>query len=168
MVLLESDLSLRLDRLLRFYDDLCYPFFALHADVRFHRYGARVQVVVSPGPLVHVNAVRFEGNQTTREDVLLRHISFVAGEMYDQRRVDAFVRQLQNLPFIDRVYTPELVATGDEMALVIGVEESRHTRIEGVLGVGSGQGLTGEIALDVLNFSGGQFQRVLLERALLA
>ena len=155
MALLESDLSQRLDRLLRFYEDRGYPFCALHPDVRFDRDGARVQVVVSPGPLVHVNAVRFEGNQTTREDVLLRHISFVAGEMYDQRRVDAFVRQLQNLPFIDRVYTPELVATGDEMALVIGVEESRHTRIEGVLGVGSGQGLTGEIALDVLNFSGG-------------
>ena len=155
MALLESDLSQRLDRLLRFYEDRGYPFCALHPDVRFDRDGARVQVVVSPGPLVHVDAVRFEGNQTTREDVLLRHISFVAGEMYDQRRVDAFVRQLQNLPFIDRIYTPELVATGDEMALVIGVEESRHTRIEGVLGVGSGQGLTGEIALDVLNFSGG-------------
>ncbi len=155
MALLESDLSQRLDRLLRFYEDRGYPFCALHPDVRFDGDGARVQVVVSPGPLVHVNAVRFEGNQTTREDVLLRHISFVVGEMYDQRRVDAFVRQLQNLSFIDRVYTPELVSTGDEMALVIGVEESRHTRIEGVLGVGSGQGLTGEIALDVLNFSGG-------------
>ena len=41
------------------------------------------------------------------------------------------------------------------MALVIELEESHHTRVEGVLGVGSGQGLTGEIALDVLNFSGG-------------
>ncbi len=155
MVLLESDLEQRLDRLLRFYEDRGYPFCALRPDVQFDSDSARVQVVVSSGPLVHVDAVRFEGNQTTREDVLLRHISFVAGEMYDQRRVDAFVRQLQNLSFIDRVYTPELVSTGDEMALVIGVEESRHTRIEGVLGVGSGQGLTGEIALDVLNFSGG-------------
>ena len=155
MVLLESDLGQRLDRLLRFYEDRGYPFCALRPDVQFDSDGARVQVVVSPGPLVHVDAVRFKGNQTTREDVLLRHISFVAGEVYDQRRVDAFVRRLQNLPFIDRVYTPELVFTGDEMGLVIGLEESHHTRIEGVLGVGSGQGLTGEIALDVLNFSGG-------------
>ena len=155
MVLLESDLGQRLDRLLRFYEDRGYPFCALRPDVQFDSDGARVQVAVSSGPLVHVNAVRFEGNQTTREDVLLRHISFVAGEVYDQRRVDAFVRRLQNLPFIDRVYTPELVSTGDEMGLVIGLEESHHTRIEGVLGVGSGQGLTGEIALDVLNFSGG-------------
>ena len=155
MVLLESDLGQRLDRLLRFYEDRGYPFCALRPDVQFDSDGARVQVAVSSGPLVHVNAVRFKGNQTTREDVLLRHISFVAGEVYDQRRVDAFVRRLQNLPFIDRVYTPELVSTGDEMGLVIGLEESHHTRIEGVLGVGSGQGLTGEIALDVLNFSGG-------------
>ena len=155
MVLLESDLEQRLDRLLRFYEDRGYPFCALRPDVQFDSDSARVQVVVSPGPLVHVDVVRFEGNETTREDVLLRHISFVAGEVYDQRRVDTFVRQLQSLPFIDRVYTPELVSTGDEMALVIGVEESRHTRIEGVLGVGSGQSLTGEIALDVLNFSGG-------------
>ena len=155
MVLIESDLDQRLDHLLRFYEDRGYPFCALHPDVQFNGDGASVQVVVSPGPLVHVDAVRFEGNQTTREDVLLRHISFVAGEVYDQRRVDAFVRRLQILPFIDRVYTPELVATGDEMALVIELEESHHTRVEGVLGVGSGQGLTGEIALDVLNFSGG-------------
>ena len=155
MVLLDSDLDQRVDRLLRFYEDRGYPFCALRPDVQFEGDGAYVQVVVSPGPLVHVDAVRFEGNQTTREDVLLRHISFVAGEVYDQRRVDAFVRRLQNLPFIDRVYTPELVATGDEMALVIELEESHHTRVEGVLGVGSGQGLTGEIALDVLNFSGG-------------
>ena len=155
MVLLDSDLDQRLDRLLRFYEDRGYPFCALQPDVQFEGDGAVVQVVVSPGPLVHVDVVRFEGNQTTREDVLLRHISFVAGEVYDQRRVDAFVRRLQNLPFIDRVYTPELVATGDEMALVIDLEESHHTRVEGVLGVGSGQGLTGEIALDVLNFSGG-------------
>ncbi|MDE2832103.1 MAG: hypothetical protein OXN20_18465, partial [Gemmatimonadota bacterium] len=155
MVLLESDLEQRLDRLLRFYEDRGYPFCALRPDVQFDSDSARVQVVVSPGPLVHVDVVRFDGNETTREDVLLRHISFVAGEVYDQRRVDTFVRQLQSLPFIDRVYTPELVSTGDEMALVIGVEESRHTRIEGVLGVGSGQSLTGEMALDVLNFSGG-------------
>ena len=155
MVLLESDLEQRLDHLLRFYEDRGYPFCALRPDVRFDGDSAWVQVVVSPGPLVHVDAVRFEGNETTREDVLLRHISFVAGEVYDQRRVDAFVRQLQNLPFIDRVYTPELVSTGDEMALVIDLEESRHTRVEGVLGMGSGQGLTGEVALDVLNFSGG-------------
>ena len=155
MVLLESDLGQRLDRLLRFYEDRGYPFCALRPDVQFDSDGACVQVVVSPGPLVHVDAVRFKGNQTTREDVLLRHISFVAGEVYDQRRVDAFVKRLQNLPFIDRVYTPELVSTGDEMGLVIGLEESHHTRIEGMLGVGSGQGLTGEIALDVLNFSGG-------------
>ena len=155
MVLLESDLNQRLDRMLRFYEDRGYPFCALRPDVRFDSDGAVVQVVVSPGPLVHVDAVRFEGNETTREDVLLRHISFVAGEMYDQRRVDAFVRQLQILPFIERVYTPELVSAGDEMVLVIDLEESRHTRVEGVLGVGSGQGLTGEIALDVLNFSGG-------------
>ena len=155
MVLLDSDLDQRLGRLLRFYEDRGYPFCALRPDVQFDSDSARVQVVVSPGPLVHVDVVRFESNQTTREDVLLRHISFVAGDIYDQRRVDAFVRQLQNLPFIDRVYTPELVSTGDEMALVIDLEESRHTRIEGVLGMGSGQGLTGEIALDVLNFSGG-------------
>ena len=155
MVLLESDLDRRLDRLLRFYEDRGYPFCALRPDVRFDGDGAVVQVVVSPGPLVHVDAVRFEGNETTREDVLLRHISFVAGEVYDQRRVDAFVRQLQILPFIERIYTPELVSAGDEMVLVIDLEESRHTRVEGVLGVGSGQGLTGEIALDVLNFSGG-------------
>ncbi len=155
MVLLESDLNQRLDHLLRFYEDRGYPFCALRPDVQFDGDGACVQVVVSPGPLVHVDAVRFEGNQTTREDVLLRHISFVAGEVYDQRRVDAFVRRLQILPFIDRVYTPEFVSTNDEMTLVISVEESRHTRIEGALGVGSGQGLTGEIALDVLNFSGG-------------
>ena len=155
MVLLDSDLDQRLDRLLRFYEDRGYPFCALRPDVRFDSDSAWVQVAVVPGPLVQVDAVRFEGNETTREDVLLRHISFVAGEVYDQRRVDAFVRQLQNLPFIDRVYTPELVSTGEEMALVIDLEESRHTRIEGVLGMGSGQGLTGEIALDVLNFSGG-------------
>ena len=155
MVLLDSDLDQRLDRLLRFYEDRGYPFCALRPDVRFDSDSAWVQVAVVPGPLVQVDAVRFEGNETTREDVLLRHISFVAGEVYDQRRVDAFVRQLQNLPFIDRVYTPELLSTGEEMALVIDLEESRHTRIEGVLGMGSGQGLTGEIALDVLNFSGG-------------
>ena len=95
MVLLESDLGQRLDRLLRFYEDRGYPFCALRPDVQFDSDGARVQVVVSPGPLVHVNAVRFKDNQTTREDVLLRHISFVAGEVYDQRRVDAFVRRLQ-------------------------------------------------------------------------
>lgn len=155
MVLLEGDLSQRLDHLLRFYEDRGYPFCALRPDVQFEGDGARVQVMVSPGPLVQVDVVRFEGNQTTREDVLLRHIPFVEGEVYDQRRVDAFVRRLQNLPFIDRVYTPELVSAGDGMTLVIGLEDSRHTHVEGVLGVGSGQGLTGEIALDVLNFSGG-------------
>ena len=87
MVLLESDLNQRLDQLLHFYEDRGYPFCALRPDVRFDGDGAVVQVVVSPGPLVHVDAVRFEGNETTRENVLLRHISFVAGEVYDQRRV---------------------------------------------------------------------------------
>ena len=152
-VLIESDLNHHLDRLLRFYEDRGYPFCALHPDVHLDGNGAGVQVAVSPGPLVRIDAVRFEGNAVTREEVLSRHVS--VGEVYDQRRVDAFVQRLQNLPFIDRVYKAELVLMGNEMALVIGLEESRHTRIEGGLGLGSGQTLTGTIALDVLNFSGG-------------
>ena len=153
MVLTESDLNRHLDRLLRFYEDRGYPFCALRPDVQWGENGAGVRVDVSPGPLVRIDTVRFEGNEVTRDDVLLRHIS--VGEVYDQRRVDAFVQGLQNLPFIDRVHKAELVPTGQEMALVIGLEESRHTRIEGGLGLGSGQTLTGAIALDVLNFSGG-------------
>ena len=152
-VLIESDLNHHLDRLLRFYEDRGYPFCALHPDVHLDGNGAGVQVAVSPGPLVRIDAVRFKGNAVTREEVLSRHVS--VGEVYDQRRVDAFVQRLQNLPFIDRVYKAELVLMGNEMALVIGLEESRHTRIEGGLGLGSGQTLTGTIALDVLNFSGG-------------
>ena len=71
MVLLESDLNQRLDHLLRFYEDRGYPFCALRPDVQFDGDGVVVQVVVSPGPLVHVDAVRFEGNETTREDVFV-------------------------------------------------------------------------------------------------
>ncbi len=152
--LTESDLNQHLDSLLRFYENRGYPFCALRPDVQFGKDRARVRVGVSPGPLVRIDAARFEGNKVTRADVLLRHISFVAGEVYDQRRVDAFVQQLQNLPFIDRVEKPELVSANGEMALVIGLAESRHTRLEGGLGLGSGQTLTGAIALDVLNFAG--------------
>ena len=151
-VLIESALNRHLDRLLRFYEDRGYPFCALQPEVQWGENGAGVQVAVSPGPLVRIDAVRFEGNEVTRDEVLSRHVS--VGEIYDQRRVDAVVQRLQNLPFIDRVHKVELVPTGEEMALVIGLEESRHTRIEGGLGLGSGQTLTGAIALDVLNFSG--------------
>ena len=151
-VLIESALNHHLDRLLRFYENRGYPFCALHPDVQWGENGAGVQVAVSPGPLVRIDAVRFEGNEVTRDEVLSRHVS--VGEVYDQRRVDAVVQRLQNLPFIDRVHKVELVPAGEEMALVIGLEESRHTRIEGGLGLGSGQTLTGTIALDVLNFSG--------------
>ena len=151
-VLIESALNRHLDRLLRFYEDRGYPFCALQPEVQWGENGAGVQVAVSPGPLVRIDAVRFEGNEVTRDEVLSRHVS--VGEVYDQRRVDAVVQRLQNLPFIDRVHKVELVPTGEEMALVIGLEESRHTRIEGGLGLGSGRTLTGAIALDVLNFSG--------------
>ena len=151
-VLIESALNRHLDRLLRFYEDRGYPFCALQPEVQWGENGAGVQVAVSPGPLVRIDAVRFEGNEVTRDEVLSRHVS--VGEIYDQRRVDAVVQRLQNLPFIDRVHKVELVPTGEEMALVIGLEESRHTRIEGGLGLGSGRTLTGTIALDVLNFSG--------------
>ena len=152
-VLIESELNRHLDRLLRFYENRGYPFCALHPDVQWDENGAGVQVAVSPGQLVRIDIVQFEGNEVTRDEVLSRHVS--VGEIYDQRRVDAFVRRLQNLPFIDRVHKVELVPTGEEMALVIGLEESRHTRIEGGVGLGSGQTLTGAIALDVLNVSGG-------------
>jgi len=157
MVLIADDLNQRLDHVLRFYENRGYPFCELRPEVNFNAEGVQVHVDVSAGPFVQIDTVKFEGNDVTKSEVLLRHLSFVSGEVYDQRRVDMYIKQIKRLPFVDDAYDMDLVLA--EQALVIEITEARHTRIEGGVGVGSGAGgvgqvLTGTVAVDMLNFAG--------------
>ena len=159
-VLIASNLNQKIDGLLRFYENRGYPFCELRPDVQFGEVGALMQVDVLPGPFVRIDTVQFEGNKVTQTDVLMRHLPFVLGEAYDQRKVDNFVARLRRLAFLEDVETPTIELIGEQMVLVIGVREARNARIEGGIGVaqgvgGAGQVLTGAIDLEVLNFAGG-------------
>ena len=159
-VLLASDLNQKMNGLLRFYENRGYPFCELRPNVQFNEVATLMQVDVLPGPYVRIDTVQFEGNTVTQADVLLRHLPFVLGDMYDQRMVDVFVARLQRLSFLEDVEPPQIELSGEQMVLVVGVKEARNARIEGGVGVapgsgGAGQIVTGAVELEVLNFAGG-------------
>jgi len=113
-------------RLTEFYGDYGYAF--AEVDTKVDRDDAahilHVAYVIQKKQKVYVRRVNIEGNQKTRDNVILREMRLADGDMYDGAKLRRSNERLNRMRYFTQVNT-ELVPTGvdDEVDLKVNLKE---------------------------------------------
>ncbi|MEO6873909.1 MAG: BamA/TamA family outer membrane protein [Opitutaceae bacterium] len=113
-----------------------------------------VTVRVTPGEVVHVGAVRFIGNQNTRESTLRRLVKSSPGDLLNPIKFDnaeARLSQLGVFRTVDLHYNPPTAAVRD---VVYNVTEGRRQEVSLLAGYGSYEQLRGGVEWQDYNLFG--------------
>ncbi len=92
--------------------------------------GGPVSITIEPGPLVHVSAVQFRGNQKVSDETIRRQLTFKAGDLFKRSAILGSQRNLYLSGLFSEVEF-ETPAAGDTLRLVrIRVVEADLNRLE--------------------------------------
>jgi len=133
---LESDIQ----TLLKLYERRGYPFAKIMiGGISFSddndTLRTSVRLVVEEGRQAVLNAVRVEGNKTTKEYVVVRESRLRGDEVYTPELAEQVKRRLERLKLFSTVSLPELFLDERERAgLLIRVAEGNSISFDGVLG----------------------------------
>lgn len=134
----EQTLEQDVDNLLTVYEDNGYPYCKVFlSDFQVMDEGSlHFSLQVKEGPLVVIKGVKVEGNEITKDHVIIRELGIAPGDLYRQREIDRGWRRLERLGLFERVYPPKIECRGreDRATLVVGVEEGKMNAVSGLLG----------------------------------
>jgi outer membrane protein assembly complex protein YaeT len=116
--------------------------------------GVSVVARITPGPLVHVGAVRFEGNQYTHDNTLRRLVKSGPGDALNPVKFDnaqARISRLGVFRAVDLRYDPPAADTRD---VVYDLTEGRRQEVSLLAGYGSYEQLRGGVEWEHYNLFG--------------
>lgn len=118
--------------------------------------GLEIKLNIIPGPKVTIDAIEIQGNEQTRDYVILRELGFRKGAVYDQQKIDKIKTRLMKLGYFKWVNPPELVMQKDSTAkLIIELKEGSSNRVDGVIGYNPPAGNSKGFLTGLLNLSFG-------------
>jgi len=93
------------------------------------------------GPQLRLEEIRVEGNEVTKDKVIIREMRIKSGEIFTQKKVSRIRPRLLKLGFFESVAEPEVyLDSGDRGGLLIRVKEGNASTFDGVLGYNPGTG----------------------------
>ncbi len=148
-----------LNAVLDAYENRGYPYAAVTTFPEWGDSGGiDLTLNIDEGPRVVIDAVRVEGNESTREHVILRECGIRPGETYVQRKIDRVRPRLLRLGFFSDVRTSLALKDGSgPSVLEIQVEERKTNSLYGAVGYVPGEPkgyLTGILDLSFGNIGG--------------
>jgi outer membrane protein insertion porin family len=131
-----------IDYLIKYYEGRGYPYCQVKiAEIENKNQDSEgepridIRLFVEPGPEVTIDDIEIQGNEQTKDFVIIREIGFDKGELYDQRKIDKVKSKLMKLGYFKWVNPPRLEMQKDGAArLIIELEEGGNNRLDGVLG----------------------------------
>ena len=93
------------------------------------------------GPQLRLEEIKIEGNEITKDKVIVRETRIKPGEIFTQKKVSRIRPRLQKLGYFEYVEEPEVyLDSGDRGGLLIRVKEGNASKFDGVLGYNPGSG----------------------------
>ena len=132
---LESDIEILLER----YEEIGYPFAKVEVDSlkSYEEQGdqkLQVSLKIVEGRLTTIEEVKIEGNNDTKDHVVLRELRFKPGEVYNSEKVKTIKEKLERLNLFSSVSEPELYFGTKGGGLRIKVQEGNTNSFDGVVG----------------------------------
>lgn len=113
------------------------------------------ELVVTEGPLAHIERVTVSGNTKTQPHVISREFLFKEGELYVQRKVRQTQEKLMQTQFFSDVKVNWLPGSAEGLIdLDIGVEEQRTGMVTFGVGFGTESGFNASVSLSEKNLFG--------------
>ncbi len=111
--------------------DVAEPLFVRRED----RYDTKIVLDVRCGRQVRLDFIRIDGNEVTRDEVVLRELDLKTGDIYRQDQIEGITEKLNRLGFFKEVEQPRLLVTGrGKRGLLIKLQEGNTTTFDGVVG----------------------------------
>jgi outer membrane protein insertion porin family len=129
-------------QIIRFYEERGHPYGRVNIEEMKlgdsnsdGEFGLEIKLNIIPGPEVTIDAIEIQGNEQTKDYVILRELGFNKGDVYNQQKIDKIQPRLMKLGYFKWVNPPELVMQKDSTGkLIIELEEGSSNRIDGVIG----------------------------------
>ncbi|MEM1081769.1 MAG: outer membrane protein assembly factor BamA [Pseudomonadota bacterium] len=111
---------------------------------------------IDPGKRVFVRRVEFQGNLTSKDEVLRREMQQFEGAWFSQAAIDNSRLRMQRLGYFENVNieTPAVEGTEDQIDVIVSVEERSSGNFQVGLGFSQLQGLILSAAIQQENFLG--------------
>jgi len=114
---------------------------------------------IDEGRRIYIDAIRIEGNDETKDYVILRALRIPPKTLYNEDEVANAKQRVQKLGFFQSVSDPELFVSGDTTGLLLKVVEGNTNTFDGVIGyvpsqVGQSGYFTGMIDISMTNLFG--------------
>ncbi len=133
-----------IERMLRLYEDNGFPYCEISpGDLRVSEEGrVSLSLLVEEGPRVRITGIQLEGLRSTGKNVILRETGKDLSGIFSQRRLDAGLKRVRRLSFIEDVEEVQLLAGDDpeEGILKVRLRERRNNSLEGAMGYAPGAG----------------------------
>jgi len=82
-----------------------------------------------------IDKIEVQGNESTRDYVVIRELRIVSGEQYSQDKIEELPRRLNRLRFFEPVTTPQYYMDSDDNGvLLITVKERQTNNFDGIIG----------------------------------
>ena len=135
-----------------------YAFANVSPVPRIDRENKRVSLnfFVDPGKRVFVRRVEFQGNLTSKDEVLRREMRQFEGAWFSQAAIDRSRLRLQRIGYFENVNieTPAVEGTEDQIDVIVSVEERSSGNFQVGLGFSQLQGLILSASIQQENFLG--------------
>ena len=150
---LERDISNIIER----YENSGYPLCQvklIDLEIDSTRAFARIQIKVDKGPLIRIGKIKVQGNELTKDNVVIRETGIRVGDLYCERKIDRIRTRLMRLGYFKSVEEPQILFNEQGAAeLLIKVEEGGASSFDGVLGYNPSPGKKERTFTGLLNFS---------------
>ena len=117
---------------------------------------AAVSVNVTHGPICYFGSTELEGNESVKENIILRELTFKAGERFNAAKIQESQQRLFNLDLFQVVDFTIQNLEGDETTLPVRilVKESKKQTIRVGAGYGTEDNFRGQIQWELRDFLG--------------
>lgn len=141
-VLLKDDLENQINSILIEFENIGFPFINvvirsidIYKSEETEGYNADIYLEVKSGIKSRIDKVEVRGNTSTKDDVIIRELRLVPGELYSQSLIEEFPRRLNRLRFFEPVGTPQFYMNSqNEGILLINVKERQTNNFDGIIG----------------------------------
>jgi outer membrane protein insertion porin family len=94
-----------------------------------------IEIKINSGTVIQVNDIIIRGNQSTRDEVILRELGIKNGQRYNQKKIDDVPKQLNHLGFFSEISPVRAIGLrGGRTDLLIEVKETSTTTFDGIIG----------------------------------
>ncbi len=140
--LTSSNIDFALSEVLDYYEDKGFPFSSIRIEsVEFtddstkENHLANLILYIDAGTNSKIDKIEIDGNDKTKDFVIIRALQFRIGEEYSQKKIDAVPDRLNRLRFFELVEPPTFYFNSkQEGVLKISVKEKQTNFFDGIMG----------------------------------